>query len=550
MTKTFRFRSLQSRILVFFLALFAVIQTATFLVVNAANWRSVNGQIESDLHVAGQVFHRFMQERVDQLMLNARLLSGDFAFKQAYASGDRDTLQSALVNLQQHRMGADIMIIVDAVDYSVITSTFETARPNSGFDFPGLIESAEETGQPSSAFETIGGRLYSLIVVPLLAPEPVAWITVGFRVDDQLAENLKQLVQTEVSFLDRRGGGQVLASTLPRSVSSALAGRAAGESQGSGNELRWTLADERFVGLGIDLSGQIIVILQRSLRRALAPFRELYQTLLVLNLVVLALATAGSVVIARTVARPVKSLVEEAGRIERGDFHHQINIDQEDEIGRLAEAFNQMMRGLAAFHRYLPVDLVRTLIIKGIESKPETRTATILFTDIEDFTSLVEHSSPEGIVAMLNEYFSAVTLPIEKYDGVITQFQGDAILAVFNVPTNDPDHAVHAVRASLEINRIVATRSFAGVTLRNRIGINTGLVVAGSVGSKNRANYTVHGDAVNIAARLETLNKQYGTRVLASHATMELADSDIPHEQIGKIDIRGKRNTVNVYKLA
>ena len=209
-----------------------------------------------------------------------------------------------------------------------------------------------------------------------------------------------------------------------------------------------------------------------------------------------------------------------------------------------------MTRGLAALHRYLPVELVRTLIAKGIESRPETRVATIMFTDIENFTNLVEQLSPERIVSMLNAYFSAVTIPIEKYGGVITQFQGDAILAVFNVPTDDPDHAIHAVRAALEINQIVKAQKFSCIKLNNRTGINTGEVVAGSVGSENRLNYTIHGDAVNLASRLEVLNKEYNTRVLASQATIDMIGDEVHHEQIGRIRIRGKQQLVEVYKLA
>jgi adenylate cyclase len=298
------------------------------------------------------------------------------------------------------------------------------------------------------------------------------------------------------------------------------------------------------------LGDQLRVVLQRSLDQALAPFERLYRILVVLMVFVLALSVAGGVLIARTVTRPVRTLVEGAKRIEQGDYHHQISIAQKDEIGRLAEAFNQMTRGLAAFQRYLPMDLVRTLISKGIEAKPESRVATILFADIEGFTELVEKLSPERTVAMLNEYFSAVTKPIEKYGGVITQFQGDAILAVFNVPTDDSDHGGHAVRAALEIHNVVKAQKFADITLRNRVGINTGEVIAGSVGSENRVNYTIHGDAVNLAARLEALNKEYGTRVLMSQATADIIGDEFRRERIGEIEIRGKRAVVTVYKLA
>ncbi|MEE9597862.1 MAG: adenylate/guanylate cyclase domain-containing protein, partial [Acidiferrobacterales bacterium] len=505
-----------------------------------------------DLLVSGRVFHSFIEEQASQLILSAKLLSGDFAFKQAYADGDRETLFSAVTNLQQHRIGADVMVLADADEYLVIIDTLHPASYDVDFPFPELIETAEETGKPSSALGTIDGRFYRLVVVPLLAPEPVAWITVGFLIDDKLADNLKQLTLTDVSFLRSNvgGGWSIVASTLSASLRDALASESENMGASMARRFTWAAEDERFVALNMVLGDQLRVVLQRSLDQALVPFERLYRILVVLVVFVLALSVAGGVLIARTVTRPVRTLVEGTKRIEQGDYHHQISIAQKDEIGRLAEAFNQMTRGLAAFQRYLPMDLVRTLISKGIESKPEARVATILFADIEGFTELVEKLSPERTVAMLNEYFSAVTKPIEKYGGVITQFQGDAILAVFNVPTDDPDHGAHAVRAALEIHNAVKAQKFADIALRNRVGINTGEVIAGSVGSENRVNYTVHGDAVNLAARLEALNKEYGTRVLMSQATADIIGDEFRRERIGEIDIRGKRAVVTVYKLA
>jgi len=520
--------------------------------VTAANWRSVNQQIEDDLIISGRVFDRFIQNRIDQFVLGARLLSGDFAFKEAYASSDRETLFSAVVNLQQSRIDADIMVLADADEYSVIVDTLHPAVFGVEFPFPELIETAEETGVPSSSLGTIDDRLYRLVVVPLLAPEPVAWITVGFLIDDVLANDLKDLTLTDVSFLRHESTGEysVPASTLPVPLRDALAIQINNRQLSPGQRFSWERDSERFVAMTISVGEKMNVVLQRSLDRALMPFDRVYRILVILTLSILLLSIIGAVWIARSVTRPITTLVEGVGHIEHGDYQYQIEVAGKDEIGQLADAFNQMSRGLAAFQRYLPVELVRTLIAKGIESKPETRVATILFIDIEAFTKVAEQLSPELTVTMLNEYFSAVTPPIEKYSGVITQFQGDAILAVFNVPTDDPLHGLHAARAALEIYDIVKRQKFAGIQLNIRIGINTGEVVAGSVGSENRLNYTVHGDAVNLAARLETLNKEYGSRVLVSQETVDIMGQHIPHTHIGETQVRGKRETVTVYKLA
>ena len=204
-----------------------------------------------------------------------------------------------------------------------------------------------------------------------------------------------------------------------------------------------------------------------------------------------------------------------------------------------------------AFGRYLHPQLVQSLIATGFESEPGARTATILFTDVAGFTSMAERMTPEQVVRVLNEYFTVITAPIERHGGMITQYQGDALLAVFNVPFENPQHAANAVRAALEILAIVRQRAFGdGVYLRTRIGINTGEVVAGSVGSDSHVTYSVHGDAVNLAARLEALNKEYGTSLLLSESTVDQLGDAFRCERIGALPIRGKEQSVVVYQVS
>lgn len=547
-----RFRHLQTRILVFFLGFLSVVQGLTFLAVTTANSRSVNEQIENDLEVTGRVFHRFVADRVGQLILSATLLSGDFAFKQAYADGDRETLYSAVKNLLENRIGADVMMLADAEDYSVIIDTLHPDQQRVEIGFPELIEASEDTGRPTTSLTTIDGDLYRIVVVPLLAPEPVAWIVIGLLIDDDFAREIKELTRTEISFVTRepRGDFVVVSTTLPGASRDALPDELKKLTDISEDIEPLTVLGERYVALTASLGKDVMVVLQRSLDEALAPFRRLYRILVVLATVSLGLSIIGVAIIARTITQPIRKLAQSARKIEGGDYRHQIAITQRDEIGELADAFNRMTRGIAAFQRYVPTELVRTLIAKGIESKPQARVATILFTDIEGFTRIGEELSPDRLVKLLNEYFSVITKPIEKHNGVITQFQGDAILAVFNVPTDDPDHAANAVRAALEIQELLADRVFSeGIKLTTRIGINTGNVVAGSVGSEDRVNYTVHGDAVNLAARLEALNKEYGTRVILSGSTAELVGGRFACERMGEIVVRGKQTSVTVFRL-
>jgi len=200
------------------------------------------------------------------------------------------------------------------------------------------------------------------------------------------------------------------------------------------------------------------------------------------------------------------------------------------------------------FGKYVPESVARTIVETG-GLKPTRCEATILFTDIEGFTGIVENLSTEQAFAMLNEYFPAIIEPINRYGGVINQFQGDAMLVTFNVPVSDSEHADNAVKAASDILRICRHQKFAGLRLNTRIGINTGNIIAGNIGSGERINYTVYGDAVNVAARLEQLNKDHGTLGLVSGTTVEHLKDSYNFSSLGETEIRGKRLPVQIYQL-
>ncbi len=172
----------------------------------------------------------------------------------------------------------------------------------------------------------------------------------------------------------------------------------------------------------------------------------------------------------------------------------------------------------------------------------------ILFVDLEGFTRLSETLKLQQITDLLNECFSTVVAIIERHRGVVTQFQGDAILGIFNVPVSDSDHVGNAVKAAKQMYVAVSQREFAGHQFAIRVGVNTGEVFAGNVGARDRLSYTVHGDAVNMAACLEAMNKEFGTRILIGGSTAALV-SDVSLRQISGATIRGKIEAVQVFEV-
>ena len=180
-----------------------------------------------------------------------------------------------------------------------------------------------------------------------------------------------------------------------------------------------------------------------------------------------------------------------------------------------------------------------------------TSVATVLFLDIEGFTALSENLPPDTVVRTLNEFYAAAARPIEQHNGVINQFQGDAIVATFNAPRPNAMHAASAVSAAVEIVAMCSARSFGdGARLSIRVGINTGPMVCGLIGTPDHLVYTVIGDEVNLASRLETLNKEFGTRIIVSDSTRQAAGPDaFAFEAIGEVNLRGRTTSTPVYTL-
>jgi adenylate cyclase len=226
------------------------------------------------------------------------------------------------------------------------------------------------------------------------------------------------------------------------------------------------------------------------------------------------------------------------------------------ELRQVSAATARMGASLASFKKYIPTELVRTLFAQGIEAElgGEVRELTILFMDLAGFTALSERLG-EGIVGVLGDYLSAMSTEIQNRRGTIDKYIGDAVMAFWGAPVPDADHALNACRAALDCQAaLVALRaSNAGRELgavHARIGINTGRVLVGNIGSHDRLNYSVIGDAVNVASRLESLNKQYGTAIMIGAATVEAAGAErLILRRLDTVGVYGREGGVDVYEL-
>jgi adenylate cyclase len=254
--------------------------------------------------------------------------------------------------------------------------------------------------------------------------------------------------------------------------------------------------------------------------------------------------------------QPIRDLAKGAERVAAGDYSQRLRVVQDDDLGALAASFNRMQAGLAerqrlqaAFGTYVDPALAARLLEQGDDVfAGERRQVTVMFVDIRDFTPFAEANTAEDTVARLNALFEIVVPAIVDAGGHVNKFLGDGALAVFGAPNDLADHADAALSAAVLIHRLVAERF--GGELRIGIGINTGVVIAGTIGGGGKLEFTLIGDTVNVAARVEQLTKTTGDAILLTRQSVDALASRPPGlSDRGSHALKGKAAAIHVFGL-
>jgi len=272
-----------------------------------------------------------------------------------------------------------------------------------------------------------------------------------------------------------------------------------------------------------------------------------------------------AVLVARAIVGPLQVLQEAMGRVEKNELNTRIVVTTNDELGYLSERFNSMTDGLRQGERlrelfglYVSSEVAQAAVETGAGLGGELVNCSVMFSDIRDFTTLSEQMPPRRLVELINRYMTAMVSVIVNHGGVVTRFGGDSILAVFGTPLNPmSDHADRAVRTAIEMRQALAAFNQEETVARlpiieSGIGIASGSVIAGNVGGKERIEYTVMGDAVNLAARLEDKTKDTGFPILVSDETYQALNEvlGMGAKPLTDVQIKGKRDRVTVYALS
>ena len=289
--------------------------------------------------------------------------------------------------------------------------------------------------------------------------------------------------------------------------------------------------------------------------------RDLQSGLVSQVLVFMAVGIWLSFLVSSNLTRPLQQILQVLRRVRKGDFEGKVIVTSNDEIGYTGDAINEMTEGLKerdfikdTFGKYVTREIRDEILSGTISLDGELKNVTMLFADLRNFTPMVEGSEPKTVVQTINSYFKEMEEAIRAHSGLVVQYIGDEIEAVFGAPLFREDHPELAVQAALEmsrrlhdVNRTLEERG--QPPLSHGIGIHTGKVLAASIGSPNRLSYALVGDTVNTASRLQNLNKEFGTEIIISEATRKVLKGKYALKALPAARLKGKKDPMEIFSL-
>lgn len=557
--------SFAAKILAALLGTVGVLLLVTITVVRSVTTQEISRASEAAILNASQLFRELeeiQRQQVERVAVN--LTQGrrtEAALEEALTNQDIDYLGGqAGYELDGARLTSALLAFTD-VEGQPLVSLLD-GRTLAGDDPLGVGDLARallaSEDYERRAFVVVDGRLYAVTASVIEIGVVLGSLVLGLPMSDEEIERIGGMVGVDVCFVV---GGACVAGTSAARF--ALADRLVaavgeeGEVRATAVGTQWSIRAQPLVPEEPTLGARVIAY---PLEQVTAPFRRITRALALGGLGALGLAAVIAVVLAGGLTRPVRALVAATGEVAKGHYDAEVEVGTRDEIGALAEAFNEMTSGLRLKEQYRSVlnkvvseDVARELMEGGVELGGETRHVTVLFADIRGFTALTEGMEPQAVIGLLNECMQRLSDAVEAEGGVVDKYVGDELMAVFGAPISAGEDARRAVQAALrmraamaDLNEERARRGDAPLGLG--VGINTGEAVAGNMGSANRLNYTVLGSSVNLGARL--CSGAAPGEVLVTRAVFDEAGLDpVEATSLGGRAFKGFSDDVEVLSL-
>ena len=534
--------SLRGKIIVYASSLLIALTIAMLAYVNFQAEQFVNRQIETDLREGRERVVQAVQDRLEDLQLTASLVASFPELKALFQYTDTATIRDFLLSYQQSTGRSEVLIVLDQSRRVIARTDRSDPQPIPGIDQSpdGVLRADAAFFQYSTAASEAAGELFGFVV----AAAPM---------DDSFARDLASLTNSDVVIIgDRVVGSSRVAGELPWQVREDWVASIPGD----GSLETIEVGGEDYAASGTMLGNasglQPIAVVMQSHDRAMQPYRRIQIGLLALGGVIALIGTAGSAWFARTVTAPVAKLVKGTQEVAAGNFDSPLDIRSRDEIGDLAASFNVMMQGLrerADMQKFVSqstVEMIQSTSQKKVSAGEKVR-LTILFSDMRGFTAMAERKPPEDIVRLLNTCLSLQAEKVKKFNGDIDKFIGDCVVALFD----GDDMELHAIRCAVEIHKALDALNAANPEeepLHVGVGIATGEVILGSIGSADRLDYTVIGSHVNLSSRLCSLAGP--GEIWIAQATYDKVEGLVAAEKLQPVQVKGFSERVPVYRMA
>lgn len=564
-------RSLRTTIFVAFSALILIVLLGTLGITQFVIGREAVLALSGDLRTTGQVFVSLLAERSTRLQTNSTLLASDFALKRVYAthfnpaSYDAETLASAGLSYRQ-RLGVQLVWMTDEAGNLLAASPARDPAGQSLADFSPLKEALASQSAASGLVE-VDGKLMQMVAVPVLGPEVIGFLLLGQIVDDTVAGRLKRDTRSDITFLS---ASRVYASswTFPwrereRVGAAQLATLLHGHNDP--NPAVSEIGNRRFLALVVPIEAHLpqplYALIQGSYDDALAPLHTLQWRISSIGILALTGALLTAMLLAGRITGPVRLLVDAMHEVLRGNLQRRAHLERADELGFLARSFNEMVSGLEdrerikdTFGRFVSRDVAAAVLDGRVPLAGDRLEVSILFQDIRGFSALAETLDPAALLRVLNRFFTEVVAAVEAEGGVVKQFTGDGVMALFGAPQVRADHVEHSVHAALGIVDRLARLNILlqadGIPpLQIGIGIHTGEVIAGLIGPDERVEYGVVGEPVNLASRIEALTKGMAATILVSKDVAMRLGPGFVLGRAAVLPVKGKTQPIEVVEL-
>ncbi len=554
---SFSIRTVRAKLTVLVASTLGVVICAV-LVLSWLLHRQVLDEVDNRVDDAKAGFQSELNDDMADQTLTLRVMAADEAVVRALAT--KDTRAAHEVASIFASVYPELDIILADAEGNVLTQLGVTQPPERidsitelhgvrlGQDYQGFIEhGCEKPGSDAPPAIVMAKGFAGTGSIVVCQPVNLAYLN-----------DTREKLGLELALLEA-GTGRLLVRT-ERFPTAALAGLSEETTIADDAKTSWALArfDPKFM-TGLRGSYGIAAALDVTKIKQIV-FRNLLYAL-----VVLLVATTTSLVfgarLATVMSRAIKRLQAAQKRLELQDFVHVEAVHTGDELEDLATGFNSMVDQLreademkTTMGKYMARKVMAHLLKEKMSLGGEKLEVTILFTDIRSFTTISENMDPQALVALLNEYFTEMVTIVLDQDGVVDKYIGDAIMVVYGAPEPMADDALRAVRSAVGMRDALARLNerlkARGVTpLRTGIGIHTGEVVAGSIGHEEQRQYTVIGDAVNLASRLESATKDLGANILVSEHTYALVKDHVEAKAVKEIHVKGRAQPVMTYEI-